>query len=218
LKYTGIFNLTKAHTHTTRYLIRKMSHTVYRTVVGQDVVYFGDLSAYKEGEVIPMIILRKNGMDTLDFKWTTTFIANASVAIGQIPNYMLIIFFARCIMQHQDKFSDANVMYLTDNYRKAIATAKLQVATMVLQHITTQGLKRTEMIDFLYYLNKMGFRTPELTRLYNQLRFIEVEARFENIKARIIQRRFRDAIANPNTELCVRRLMHEYEEFDKCFE
>ena len=192
-------------------------HTVFRNVVGFEVIYFGNLSSYKEGDAIPMIVLRKRGVDTLDFKWTSSFIANASVAIGEIPNYMFVILFAQCIKLNQNKFSDANLIYLTDNYRKAFMTAKLEAMAMVIDHITTQGMKRIEMMDYLHEIKQFGFNTPELTGLYNNLRNCEVENRFQNQNARIIQRRYREAIANPNTELCKQRLIHEFEEFESTF-
>lgn len=52
---------------------------------------------------------------------------------------------------------------------------------------------------------------------YNMLCNLEVERRFLNVKARVIQRRFRQVITNPHNVLCQRRLAREFSEFNHRF-
>lgn len=77
------------------------------------------------------------------------------------------------------------------------------------------GSENVRAIAFLKELFHLGFRTLSVVTKLDALLEKESVMRLRNKKAATIQRFFREAIANPTHTLCVKRLMHEWEDMLK---
>jgi hypothetical protein len=70
-------------------------------------------------------------------------------------------------------------------------------------------------IDSIYFLRSLiskGLEIEKITNLYEKLFNEEIEYRYMSAKAKIIQKRFKRAISNPEYALCRARLMREWED------
>lgn len=95
-----------------------------------------------------------------------------------------------------------------------IDAAKNTMMNLIVCHLNTLATN-TERLQYAYMMDQRGFQFHAMDALIQNLQNMEVEHRFRAYKARVIQRAFRNAIANANSMLCRKRLLHEWEDLIK---
>lgn len=98
--------------------------------------------------------------------------------------------------------------YFLNGYQQAVNQSRLSVVDAINLHVDQMAIMPA--IAFLKQLIKLGFAFTDFTNKLDILLELESQARYFHKKAAIIQRGFREVIANPSHPICIRRLLHEF--------
>lgn len=116
-------------------------------------------------------------------------------------------------MQTYDPESEPPLLY--HEYVEAFQHSKDYI-TRIIENI----VERKAHLDSIYFLRSLilhGLNIEKITNLYEKLMSEEVEYRYLSSKAKLIQKRYKRAISDPNCTMCKTRLMREWNQLVDTF-
>lgn len=174
-----------------------------RTLIPQ--IPFGKFVIEDRMTIVPLIVLFKNIPNMLGFIEEDE---ECCVHIRNIGREEMLELLISVLLQDIKPSEVTYILQQTVNYSKMYVESLL--------HDIIKDKSRMETLKILRKYLKIGLGTivPSVLSWYSSLLEEEVTHRFLSSHAKKIQKRYRVAIANPNTQLCKNRLYHEFFSMD----
>lgn len=178
------------------------------TINGQKYIKFG-IENFNGNDLVPIIILKNLGRENISFNYICPI---TSADYSEPTDYSisfkeLIEKFMRATNAYTKRY------YCTDkNPIPELINRVLSKLESLLVDFCNTHMNLVETIKYLKHIKENGFEGVNIDNIISDYMIMEANHRFQNRKARIIQKRYRESITNPSYNLCKKRLIREWEE------
>jgi translation elongation factor EF-4 len=171
----------------------------YHICDGYTIIEFPTVD--KRGDLVPYIFKENNKNPKFNHNPSEYFDTLPSTRI-QIPVNEVFLMFAQSLCSIERCMSSP--MFI------AFEFAKDYIFKALLDYVS--NMSRRDSIRYITHVVNAGLNYRKIVNYLDTLIEEEAEHMFLTAKAKIIQRRYREAIANPYTHICKNRLLHEWTE------